>query len=69
MPDALLTLNAGSSSLKFSIFRDGDPPLLIFRGQFEELMTRPRFSVRDAASNVVREQEWKATTVDRKSVV
>jgi acetate kinase len=63
MPDALLTLNAGSSSLKFSIFRDGDPPLLIFRGQFEELMTRPRFSVRDAASNVVREQEWKATTV------
>jgi len=62
MPDALLTLNAGSSSLKFSVFRDGDPPLLIFRGQFEELMTQPRFLVRDAAGDVVREQEWKATT-------
>jgi acetate kinase len=63
MPDALLILNAGSSSLKFSIFRDGDPPHLIFRGQLEELMTRPRFSVRDAAGNVVGKHEWEAGTV------
>jgi acetate kinase len=63
MPDALLILNAGSSSLKFSIFLDGDPPLLILRGQLEELMTHPRFSVRDAAGDVVGRHEWEAGTV------
>ena len=26
MADAILVLNAGSSSLKFSVFLDGDPP-------------------------------------------
>ncbi len=63
MPDALLILNAGSSSLKFSIFLDGDPPRLILRGQLEELMTHPRFSVHNAAGDVVGRHEWEAGTV------
>jgi acetate kinase len=63
MPDALLILNAGSSSLKFSVFLDGDPPHLIFRGHLEELMTQPRFLVRDDAGNVLGEREWEAGTV------
>jgi acetate kinase len=63
MPDALLILNAGSSSLKFSIFLDGNPPQLILRGQLEELMTHPRFSVRNAAGDIVGKHEWKNDTV------
>jgi acetate kinase len=62
MPDAFLILNAGSSSLKFSIFLS-DRPLLVLHGQLEELMTSPRFSVRDAAGNVIGKHEWEPGTV------
>lgn len=58
---ALLVLNAGSSSLKFSLFRDEDPPRLLLRGQFEELSTRPRFVAR-AGGAVVGERDWPAGT-------
>lgn len=58
MSDALLILNAGSSSLKFSVFRDSDPPELLLRGQLESLLTEPRFMVRDAAGQVVEKVDW-----------
>lgn len=58
---ALLVLNAGSSSLKFSLFLDEDPPRLLLRGQFEKLSTRPRFVAR-AGGAIVGEQEWAAGT-------
>jgi len=32
---AWLVLNAGSSSLKFSVFGNGDPPRLLLRGHLE----------------------------------
>jgi acetate kinase len=61
MPDALIVLNAGSSSLKFSVFADEDPPRLLLRGQLEELATRPRFIAR-AGGAVVGEKRWPAGT-------
>jgi acetate kinase len=57
-----VVLNAGSSSLKFSVFLDGDPPRPLFRGQLEGILTRPRFLARDAAGNTVGEREWPADT-------
>ncbi len=62
MADAILVLNAGSSSLKFSVFLDGDPPKALLRGQLEGLTTRPRFLARDVAGRVVGENEWPAGT-------
>ena len=58
MSDTLLTLNAGSSSLKFSVFRDSDPQELLLQGQLESLLTAPRFVARDAAGNVLDEHTW-----------
>ena len=58
---ALLVLNAGSSSLKFSVFHDEDPPRLLLRGQLEELSTRPRFVARTNGA-VVGERDWPAGT-------
>jgi acetate kinase len=58
MADALLVLNAGSSSLKFSVFLDGDPPIPLLRGQLEGILTRPRFVAHDAAGKVVGERDW-----------
>lgn len=60
MIDALLILNAGSSSLKFSVFRDSEPPELLLRGQLESLLTEPRFVVRDTGGKVVDEHAWPA---------
>jgi acetate kinase len=48
--NAILIVNAGSSSIKFSAFspvRLEDPPLL-FKGQVEGIGTRPRLETRDA---------------------
>jgi acetate kinase len=58
MADTILVLNAGSSSLKFSVFLDGEPPQPLLRGQLEGLTTCPRFRARDAAGEVVGEHEW-----------
>jgi acetate kinase len=60
--NAILILNAGSSSLKFSVFLDTVPPRLLLHGQFEELMTHPRFSVQNVVGNVIDECEWKVGT-------
>lgn len=62
MSDAILVLNAGSSSLKFSVFLNEEPPVLLLRGQIEGLVTKPHFIVYDAARSVVGEQEWPAET-------
>jgi acetate kinase len=61
MESALLVLNAGSSSLKFSIFAadTGEaPPRLRLRGQLEELSTHPRFVARTVDGAVIAESEW-----------
>jgi acetate kinase len=62
MPDAVLVLNAGSSSLKFSVFTDPSddaPPRSILRGQIEALATRPRFVARAGGNgHVIAEQTW-----------
>ena len=61
MSDALLVLNAGSSSLKFSVFLNDDPLRLLLHGQLEGLLTQPRFIARNATA-VVGEKEWPSGT-------
>ncbi|HEV2039050.1 MAG TPA: acetate kinase, partial [Casimicrobiaceae bacterium] len=57
--EAVLVLNAGSSSVKFSLYTDaqGDArPRL--RGQIEGLQGLPTFIARDADDQVVHQEEW-----------
>ena len=61
MPDALLVLNAGPSSLKFSVFRNADPPRLLLRGQIDGLLTQPQFLAR-TATKLVGAKTWKRGT-------
>ena len=59
MPDALLVLNAGSSSIKFSLFADApQEPQLVFRGQIESLYTAPSFSATSAAGDSLGKHVW-----------
>lgn len=62
MADAILVLNAGSSSLKFSVFSGGDSPHPLLRGQLEGLFTQPRFVAREPGGGVAGEKEWAAGT-------
>ena len=59
MADAIVVLNAGSSSLKFSAFVErGDEFDLIARGQAEGLSTAPRFAAKDGAGKLLNEKSW-----------
>lgn len=59
MTDAIVVLNAGSSSLKFSLFAlPGDEPELVQRGQLEGLTTNTHFVAKDAAGATLAEHSW-----------
>jgi acetate kinase len=61
MANAILVLNAGSSSLKFSVFLAGEPPEPLLHGQLQGLFTQPQFTARDTAGNAV-ERTWEPGT-------
>ena len=57
--DAILALNAGSSSIKFSLFVvRGEDLELTIDGQAEGLYTAPHFLAKDAGGHVLNEKSW-----------
>lgn len=60
MTDAILTLNAGSSSIKFALFEVGNDSSLVSvaRGGVESVGTAPHFSARDRHGTTLAEQRW-----------
>jgi acetate kinase len=61
MIDAIVVLNAGSSSIKFSLFAERGAELdLVARGQVEGIHTTPLFIAKDAAGKPVGEKRWPA---------
>ena len=64
MPDlksALLCLNTGSSSVKFSLYSaDGHVPVPLFGGQIEGLLGQPHFKASNAQGVVLDGRRWDA---------
>src|SRR5260370_31268216 len=62
MPDSfILTINAGSSSLKFALFRAGNAPARELVGKFERIgLPEGRFTVTDIAANKRQERSFQA---------
>jgi acetate kinase len=59
VPGAIAVLNAGSSSLKFSVFAErGNALELTARGQTEGLYTAPRFVAKDRDGKTLGEKSW-----------
>jgi acetate kinase len=59
MSDAIAVLNAGTSSLKFTLFAEAaNGPVVVVRGQAEGLQTSPRFVAKDASGAVIGEKAW-----------
>ena len=64
MGDAIGVLNAGSSSIKFSLFaEEAGRPMLVARGQAEGLYTSPRFVAKDGNAESLDDKRWPAGTV------
>jgi len=61
MSDVVVALNAGSSSLKFALYRClSDAPELLARGQIDGIGAAPRFTVRDAVGGPAQSKELAA---------
>ncbi len=59
MSDAILVLNAGSSSIKFVLFAERQRTLApVVQGQIEGIGTAPRFVARGPESEVLAEKSW-----------
>lgn len=59
MTDAIVVLNAGSSSIKYSLFAlEGKDLRVVVRGQIEGLFTAPRFIAKNEKGEVLSEKSW-----------
>ena len=59
MADLIIVLNAGSSSLKFTIYSaHGEKPEVLYDGQIEGLFTESRFKAKDGSGKVVVDKSW-----------
>jgi acetate kinase len=63
MADAILALNAGSSSLKFGVYRDISSKIVpISKGEIEGIGTAPHFIARDNHGVALIEKRWPSAT-------
>jgi acetate kinase len=60
MTEAVLVINAGSSSIKFAAYgaAEAEEPALIGKGQIEGIGSQPRFVVKDPDGGVLDEHRW-----------
>jgi len=59
MSDAITVLNAGSSSIKFSVFNvQGSDLRLVYSGLAESIFNKPRFIAKDQSGEVIDEKQW-----------
>ncbi|MEO8743358.1 MAG: acetate kinase, partial [Lysobacteraceae bacterium] len=60
MAEAILSLNGGSSSIKFALFTltDCERPTLAMRGLVDAIYTKPRLVARDAAGVSIADEDW-----------
>ena len=58
MTGAILTLNAGSSSLKFALFRAASPSSAMLRGEVSDLSSAPHLIAHDSEGYVLIDRQW-----------
>jgi acetate kinase len=57
--EVILVLNAGSSSIKFSLFAvQGEDLSFLFRGQVEGIYTAPRFTAKNQSDETIASRTW-----------
>ena len=66
MAEAVLIINAGSSSVKFSLYRVGDDgePAAALEGQIEGIGTEPHMTAKDAKGRELADRRWQDQGMD-----
>jgi acetate kinase len=68
--DAILVLNAGSSSIKLAVFAQRPGELVLeLRGEVQGLYTAPHFQAHDPIGRLVAEESWGRTTLGHDGAV
>ncbi|MEE9314853.1 MAG: acetate/propionate family kinase [Rhizobiaceae bacterium] len=62
MKEMILTLNAGSSSVKFALFEAASEPVLIFRGQVDGIGSDARMKVKGADGEIINKRDLDEAT-------
>jgi acetate kinase len=60
MTGAILTLNAGSSSLKFALFDSAAPAMALLSGEVSDLKTAPHMVAHDREGNSLIDRNWQS---------
>jgi acetate kinase len=69
MADAILTVNAGSSSIKFALFGAADNLPRIATGAVSKIGEAPHLAVRDATGVVVFEKHWDSAALSHEDLI
>ena len=64
MTDIVIVVNAGSSSLKFSVYAAEEAPELLYKGQMDGVATRPRLVVQGADGAAAIDKRYSAAEID-----
>jgi acetate kinase len=64
MTNSIAVINAGSSSIKFAIYKANSAQSLLFGGQVEGIGVKPHLRVADGAGTVVEERSFEAQNYD-----
>jgi acetate kinase len=67
MGGCVAVINAGSSSIKFAIYRDDHRQSLMFRGQIEQIGLSPHLRVVDVKNTPVAERHWQAQELNHRA--
>ena len=62
-------INAGSSSIKFSVFEAADGPAVLFSGQVDGIGVAPRLRVKSASGDVMVERKWDRDKLDHTAAI
>lgn len=66
---AILTVNAGSSSLKFALFDSETPTMALLRGEVSDLNTAPHLVAQDGDGKSLINRQWQVGSEDSFAVV
>jgi acetate kinase len=71
VPDAILVLNAGSSSIKFSLYRVGaaGAPAPALEGEIEGIGTAPHMKAKDARGKELADRRWQDPGMDHAALL
>ncbi|MFL6845724.1 MAG: acetate/propionate family kinase [Allosphingosinicella sp.] len=69
MSACIAVINAGSSSIKFAVYKSGAEAEVAFRGQVAGIGTDPRLTVRNAGGDAVGERKWPGDGFDHGAAI